>query len=223
MAWFMRLLLGFQLLAASAASAAPVPLDALAAQAASDVSAVLLQQLQDIRAAGARLNAIGVAVPSDAVNAILDGLTRSNSNIVWAGIADSSGRIIAGNRGRLIGADVAAREWFRLGQRRPSVIQEHEALLLRDLMLADGRPAERLLDFAVPLTAPPQACRRRCWQCTFLHPPWPRWCSGRSRSVGAACTSPSPTQPGSRYWASVTQAQCWGKPAPACACRFSRG
>lgn len=82
----------------------------------------------------------------------LKNLAASAAAYSWIGVADRSGRVLAANDGLLVGANVAAREWFRYGSKALWHGDVHEAVLLSSLMQvrSDGEPW-RFVDVALPV------------------------------------------------------------------------
>src|SRR6478752_6115968 len=46
------------------------------------------------------------------IRAEIDAMQRTYPNYAWVGYVDPAGRVMAGTKGLLVGADVAARPWF---------------------------------------------------------------------------------------------------------------
>ncbi len=87
--------------------------------------------------------------PAD-IRRVLDQLQLSFPRFAWLGVADPSGRVLAGAGGLLEGASVAQRPWFRAGLENIYVGDVHEAVLLAKLLPPQQEPW-RFVDFAVPL------------------------------------------------------------------------
>lgn len=95
-----------------------------------------------------------VAGPLDApaVRHSLSVRKKLRSEYAWLGVADAEGRVLAASDEMLVGASVAARDWFKAAARGAFVGDVHEAKLLAKLLPppADGEPL-RFIDFAAPI------------------------------------------------------------------------
>ena len=83
---------------------------------------------------------------------LLDKLVMSGSGYSWVGLADGTGRLIAGTGGMAVGTDVSEREWFLRGAKGV-----HHGDLQEAALLSSGMPALplgepwRFIDIALPV------------------------------------------------------------------------
>ena len=82
---------------------------------------------------------------------VLDGMRGDGTRVSWAGVADTAGRVVAASGGLLDGADVSERPWFRQGLRGGFAGDVHDAVLLAQLLGADGAEPLRFIDLALPV------------------------------------------------------------------------
>ncbi len=75
---------------------------------------------------------------------------QSYSYYEWLGIADVDGKVLASGNNLLIGANVAARPWFKEGLRGGFVGDVHEAVLLAKLLPPQSGEPRRFVDVAFP-------------------------------------------------------------------------
>ncbi|WP_028996750.1 sensor histidine kinase [Azohydromonas australica] len=85
------------------------------------------------------------------LQALMNGLQAQPSH-AWAGVTDAHGKVLAASAGRLVGMNVAGREWWGAAQDRLHYGDVHEAELLQRLLpaLQAGEPW-RFIDLSAPL------------------------------------------------------------------------
>jgi diguanylate cyclase (GGDEF)-like protein len=83
---------------------------------------------------------------------VLEQLQQNFPYYAWIGFAPPDGIVRAATGGLLEGKSVAQRDWFRLGQHGPAVVDVHDAALLGKLLGPDesGEPP-RFVDIAFPV------------------------------------------------------------------------
>ena len=83
---------------------------------------------------------------------LMDGMRGDGERISWIGHAGVDGVVRTATGGMLAGADVGARPWFRNGLRGPFAGDVHEAVLLAQLLGAEGGAPLHFVDLALPIT-----------------------------------------------------------------------
>ncbi len=87
---------------------------------------------------------------ADTTRALLDVASNGVDRVSWAGVADTSGRIVAASDGLLEGQDVSGRPWFLRGLRGDFAGDVHEAVLLQEA-LGSGDDPLRFIDMSAPI------------------------------------------------------------------------
>lgn len=87
---------------------------------------------------------------------ILTTLQDSAPDLVWIGLTDAQGRVIAATKGLWEGSSVDARPWFRGAREQPFASSLRDARELPDTLLRpeEGERSARVLDLAVPVSDP---------------------------------------------------------------------
>ena len=82
---------------------------------------------------------------------LLAGASGDGTRISWLGYAELSGNVVAATNGLLVGRNVGERPWFRGGLSGRFAGDVHDAVLLANLLGADGGEPLRFLDLALPV------------------------------------------------------------------------
>lgn len=77
-------------------------------------------------------------------------LARVNPGMLWIGLTNPNGEVIAARQGFLEGKDVSKRPWFQKGLNGSTIMDVHEAVLLAKLLPPKADGPYRFIDFAVP-------------------------------------------------------------------------
>ncbi len=86
------------------------------------------------------------------VERTLTGLQKSMPKFSWVGYTDMNGIVLAATQGMLDGKNVSSRPWFIEGQRKNSIIDVHDAILLAKMLKEDDANAPlRFIDVASPV------------------------------------------------------------------------
>jgi signal transduction histidine kinase/ActR/RegA family two-component response regulator len=86
---------------------------------------------------------------------LLEMVQRASTGYSWIGMADASGRVVAGTGGIAVGADVSQRDWFLRGAQGLHHGDLHDAVLLSRVFrpLPQGEPW-RFIDISLPVRDP---------------------------------------------------------------------
>lgn len=83
-------------------------------------------------------------------NQMIAALARVNPGMLWIGLTNPNGEVIAARQGFLEGKDVSKRPWFQQGLNGSTIMDVHEAVLLAKLLPPKADGPYRFIDFAVP-------------------------------------------------------------------------
>ena len=86
---------------------------------------------------------------------VAESLAESDPALAWIGVVDTAGRVLASNRGLLLGQDISSRPVFSEGVKGPFIGDVHPAKLLAGLLHPNGRPGGgevRFVDVSRPVT-----------------------------------------------------------------------
>jgi PAS domain S-box-containing protein len=81
---------------------------------------------------------------------LIAALARVNPGMLWIGLTNPQGEVIAARQGFLEGKDVSKRPWFQQGLNGSTIMDVHEAVLLAKLLPPKADGPYRFIDFAVP-------------------------------------------------------------------------
>lgn len=109
-----------------------------------EVSAESLQGIADPSAPHAPPQSI------QQVRQLINALGKAYPGLLWIGLSNPEGRVMAAREGYLEGREVKARPWFIEGLKGPTVMDLHEAVLLAKLLPPRASGTYQFIDFSVP-------------------------------------------------------------------------
>lgn len=117
---------------------------------ATNINRQLQIRLQDVTNKAAVAGLLQEKDP-DAQNRLIAIMQANFPSYMWIGITDLDGVVKYSSQNMLLGRQVAQREWFIKGLRKPTVVDKHEAALLADLLPPKSSGKYQFVDFSAPI------------------------------------------------------------------------
>lgn len=117
---------------------------------ATNINRQLQIRLQDVTNKAAVAGLLQERDP-EAQNRLIKIMKANFPSYMWIGITDLNGVVKYSVDNLLLGRQVAQKEWFIKGLKKPTVVDKHEAALLADLLPPKANGKYQFVDFSAPI------------------------------------------------------------------------